>query len=108
MPIDPASSRLFRVLPEVDGASASIDGAAISSEAIPPRPAERTDRVNPIQASSIANRGWRHRFRQRQPADPELDHPSQLRPRRHRCQRCYQLIDVRADAAGDEKLQAVG
>ena len=78
MPIDQAGSRSFRVVPEVNGAAASIDSAAISSEAIPPRPAERTDRVDPVQASSIANRGWRHRFRQTT-CRPELDHRSQLR-----------------------------
>jgi hypothetical protein len=37
-----------RVFPEVNGAAASIDGAAISAEAILPRPAEATDRVDPV------------------------------------------------------------
>src|SRR5580704_14052788 len=108
MPIEQAGSRSFCALREVDGASASIDRTAITSETIPPPPGERTDRTDPIQTSTIANRGWRHRFRQKQPADPELDHRSQLRPRRHCCQLYYQLIDVRADTAGQEKLQAVG
>src|SRR6266851_9841063 len=108
MPTGETGGMSRRILPEINGAVASIDGAGIAGETVAPCSGKSTDLVAVIETPRVSNRGWGNSFRQGQLADPELDRPSKLRPRCHRCQLCDQLIDVRADTLGDEKLQAVG
>ena len=57
---DEAGGRLLCILPEVHGAAASIDGAAIIAEAVAPRSGERSQLVNSIKAPSEADCCRRH------------------------------------------------
>lgn len=106
MPPGETRGRSGCILPEINGAVASIDGAGIAGETVAPCSGKSTDLVAVIETPRVSNPGWGNSFRQGQLADPELDRPSKLRPRCHRCQLCDQLIDARADTLGDKKLQA--
>jgi hypothetical protein len=61
-PAQPAMSphqgggRPLCILPEIHGAAASIDGAAIIPQAVAPRSGEASQLVNPIKAPGEANR----------------------------------------------------
>jgi hypothetical protein len=105
---DQARGRLLCIVPEVQGAAASIDGGAIIGEAVSPRSGEASQVVNPIKAPSEANCCRRHHLRQRQTVDPGLNDHSELGPGSHARQLCNHLIEIRGHAPGDEKPQSIG
>ena len=104
---DEAGGRSLCILPEIHGAAASIDGAAIIAEAVAPRSGERSQVVNSIKAPSEADCCRRHHLRQRQTVDPELNDRSQLGRGSHRRQLCNRLIEVRGDVPGPEGAMRV-
>jgi hypothetical protein len=104
---DEAGGRLLCILPEINGAAASIDGAAIIAEAVAPCSGERSQLVNSIKTPTEANCCRWHHLRQRQTVYPELNDRGQLGPGSHGRQLCNHLIEVRGDAPGDEKPQPV-
>ena len=103
-----AGGRLLCILPEVHGAAASIDGAAIIAEAVAPGSGEASQLVNSVKAPSEAHCCRRHHLRQRQTVDPRPDDRGQLGRGSYSRQLCNHLIEIRGHAPGDEKPQAIG
>src|SRR3982074_3431060 len=84
--------RSGRILPEINGTVASIDGAGIAGETVTPRSGKQTNLVGVIEAPRVSNPGWGNTFRQGQCLNPEPNHPRQPRPSGHGRELGHEII----------------
>src|SRR5260370_31632492 len=98
--------RSGRILPEINGAMASIDGAGIAGETVAPCSGKRTNLVAVIETPRVSNHRWGNSLRQGQCLNPEPNDPRQLRPSGHGRELGHEIVKGSIGTAGGHKLHA--
>src|SRR5262249_7832108 len=104
---DETGGRSRRILPEIDGTVASVDGAGIAGETVAPYSGKRTNLITVVQTPRVRNARWRNTFRQGQCLDPQPNHRRQLRPTGHGSELGHEINKGSIGTTGDKKLQAL-